>query len=81
MSVQFDSNGVHLRGDCPAADAEALAAGLQAHPDCKVDLSQAAHLHTAVVQVLLAFDADVSGEANDPFTRAVLSKARQDVLF
>jgi spore coat polysaccharide biosynthesis protein SpsF (cytidylyltransferase family) len=81
MSVQFDEDVARLRGDCPAADAEALAGVLQAHPDCTVDVSSAAHLHTAVVQVLFAFDAAMSGTPDNVFLTAILSKEGKDVLF
>jgi len=81
MSVQFDGDVAHLCGDCPAADAEALASGLQAQPHCTVDLSAAGHLHTAVVQVLFAFDAAVHGYPEDAFLAAILKKEGKDVLF
>jgi hypothetical protein len=81
MSVLFDGNVARLHGDCPVADAETLATGLQAYPDCKIDLSAAGHLHTAVVQILLAFDAEISGNPTDAFLTGVLSKEGRMFFF
>ncbi len=67
MSVALEDGVIRLAGAGRIEDAEALVALLQAHPFCLVDLAAAGALHTAVVQVLLAFRPEVAGTAGDDF--------------
>ncbi len=67
MSVALDGGVIRLTGDSRIEDAETLVALLQSHPGCRVDLTPAGRLHTAVVQVLLAFRPAVAGPAGDVF--------------
>lgn len=69
MSLQIVGNTVHLQGECRVEDAEPLLRHLQADSSRIVDVSGAAMLHTAVVQVILALRPPVSGSSNDPFLR------------
>jgi hypothetical protein len=69
MSVRVDGEIAHLVGDCRVEDAEPLLTFLQSGADRAVDLTEAAHLHTAVVQMLLAFRPQVIGPAPDTFVQ------------
>ncbi len=70
MSVLLDGDVIRLTGAGRIEDAEALVALLQAHPGCRVDLTACGPLHTAVVQVLVAFRPELAGQAGDGFLRA-----------
>ena len=69
MSLHLEAGVIHLRGDCPVEAAEALLGLLQAHPAAPVDLGAASALHTAVLQVLLAWRPVVAVPPEDPFAR------------
>ena len=67
MGVTLDGGVIRLSGDVRIEDAEALVRLLQAAPGRTVDVTGVATLHTAVVQVLVAFGAALSGRAADGF--------------
>jgi hypothetical protein len=67
MSVHQDGSTIILRGHCPVEDAEPLLALLQNQPDSLVDISEATHLNAAVLQVLLAYRRELSGQCRDLF--------------
>lgn len=69
MSVGRGDDAILLSGDAPVEDAEPLAALLAAEPALAVDWSQSGRLHTAVVQVLLAFRPAMVGTPGDAFAR------------
>ncbi len=75
MSVTLDGGVVRVAGEARIEDAEALVALLQAQPGCRVDLAAASALHTAVVQVLLAFRPPLAGPVGDPFLNTWLLPA------
>ena len=81
MSVGRDGEVIRLAGDLPVEDAETLAALLAAAPGVAVDWSQAGRMHTAVVQVLLAFSPEMMGEPADAFSlrwlAPLLARARE----
>lgn len=54
MPLSEQSDRVVLTGNCGAEDAEALQTWLVANPRGVVDLEACEHLHTALVQVLVA---------------------------
>jgi hypothetical protein len=68
MTVHLDGEVLRLTGECRVEDAEPLYALLHAVPARRVDLSGAAHLHAAVVQVIMALRPCVEGPVTDPFT-------------
>lgn len=73
MSIRIDGDTVYLEGDCGVEDAEALASALENGSARRVDLSPCRHLHSAVVQALLAFRPTLEGGSKDDFlTRLVL---------
>ena len=68
MSVRRDPKGtVVLEGNCPIEDAEPLLQFLQATPAPACDWSRAVHIHTAVLQVLLAAKPRFIGACGDPW--------------
>jgi hypothetical protein len=67
MSVRLEADVVHLAGACRVEDAEPLVTLLLERPGCSVNLTEAGSLHTAVVQVLMAFRPPVIGPAADEF--------------
>ena len=55
MTVRRGDNGsIVLDGVCPVEDAEPLLQMLQSMPAAQVDLRPCRHLHTAVLQLVLA---------------------------
>lgn len=72
MSVAWDGSCIRLDGHCAVEDAETLAMLLQEDRARTVDLSNARHLHAAVVQALLALRPHTTGFPSDPFTRTWL---------
>lgn len=69
MSVRLDGNVIILEGQCRVEDAEPLLGWLQADRGRTVDLTDAEHLHAAVLQVLMALQPAVRGTARDAFLR------------
>lgn len=55
MSVTRQGDLIRLDGQCRVEDAEVLTGMLQAAPQASLDLSACVELHTAVLQVILAF--------------------------
>lgn len=74
MSVQQEGELVRLVGDCRVEDAEALCATLVGRRIRRVDVSGAQRLHTAVVQALMALDAEVIGRPADAFQERQLAR-------
>ena len=68
MSVTRDvDGGIILDGACPVEDAEPLLQMLQANPSAPLDWTRCSHLHTAVLQVLLAAGTVPTGPCGDPW--------------
>jgi hypothetical protein len=67
MSVSIEDRVIRLDGICRVEDAEPLLLLLQSGSARQVDLTGAGHLHTAVVQVLMAFQPEIIGPPGDPF--------------
>jgi hypothetical protein len=73
VSVRRDESGtIWLEGPCPVEDAEPLLQMLQATPAAAVDWTRCDHLHTAVVQVILAAEPSLLGECGELWIRAWL---------
>jgi hypothetical protein len=77
MTVTIDRQAATaaLQGDCPAEDAEPLAAALEPGGIDTVDLARCGQIHAAVVQALLMFRPKMCGDALDPFVRSLLQPA------
>ncbi|RDI57342.1 hypothetical protein [Microvirga subterranea] len=69
MSVRLNGNVIVLEGPCRVEDAEPLLGWLQADGSRVVELTAVEHLHTAVVQVLMALRPGIRGTGNDAFVR------------
>jgi len=68
MTVQVNDKGaIELSGRCGADDAEALLRHLLAMPGATVVWSESEHLHSAVIQVLLAAAPRMSGPPKNAF--------------
>ena len=67
MAVRSDEDTLHLEGDCPVEEAETLLAWLCAHRQGRIDLSACTHLHTALLQVLIAAGGRIDVAPLDPF--------------
>jgi hypothetical protein len=78
MSVTLDGEFIRLIGDCPVEDAEPLLGHLTAGSQVVVDLRRSGLLHTTVIQVLLAREAKVIGQAGDGFVQAWLLPLFED---
>lgn len=75
MSVSVDNGVLRLQGDCQVEEAETLVGLLQSAGASSVDLSQCRHLHSALVQALLAFRVRIVGESQTPFIRDFVAPA------
>jgi hypothetical protein len=70
VSVSRRSDGtIVLDGRCQVEDAEPLLQLLQATPGAPFDWTQCNHLHTAVLQVILAAQPRLSGQCGDAWVR------------
>ena len=68
MTVRRQTDGtIVLEATCPVEDAEPLLQLLQATPEARCDWSKCTHLHSAVVQVLLAARPGLIGPCADPW--------------
>jgi hypothetical protein len=66
VTVRRESNGsIALVGACPVEDAEPLLQLLQATPGAPCDWTRCSHLHTAVVQVIMAARPAMVGPCGD----------------
>ena len=72
MTVVIEKDRILIQGICGADDVEVLMSALRAHGSSIVDLSEADHLHTAILQVLLAFRPSITGTPRDTFIRTWL---------
>lgn len=73
MGIRYTKTCAVVVGDVPADDAEALSAWVQARSRPMVCLKQSGHLHSAVLQVLLAWRPQLRSEPGDPWLRQVLT--------
>lgn len=68
MSIVRNTAGtIVLSGACSVDEAEALLRLLQETPRAQLDWTSASHLHSAVVQLILAARPDPIGRCGDPF--------------
>jgi hypothetical protein len=74
MSVTREHDGtIVLEGACPVEDAEPLLQLLQKSPDGALDWGRCNHLHTAVLQVILAARIAPAGPCGDSWVRQWLA--------
>ena len=66
MTATRNEHGIIvLQGHCPVEDTEPLLQMLQETPTAMVDWTECSHLHTAIVQVLLAVRPHFTGPCGD----------------
>jgi hypothetical protein len=66
-----------LEGRCPVEDAEPLLQLLQEMPQARCDWRPCTYLHTAVLQVVLAFRPVLAGPCGDPWVRQWIERPVQ----
>ncbi|MEJ0093869.1 MAG: hypothetical protein WDN46_10620 [Methylocella sp.] len=67
MSLQLEGAIIHLIGECRVEDAEALLALLRADGARALDMKECTWLHTAVLQVVLAFRPAIAAPCEESF--------------
>ena len=79
MTVRVTPNGViELSGRCGVEDAEALQRHLLAAPRSAVEWSACEHLHSAVIQVLLAGKPRIRGSPSNAFLEPTSRRSCSD---
>jgi hypothetical protein len=73
MGMKLTKKAVTLDGVVTVEDAEELANWLKKSPKAAVNVSSAGHLHSAVLQVLLALKPRIDGKPADPWLEAALA--------
>jgi hypothetical protein len=75
--VRRDSKGtIVIEGDSPAEDAELLLQLLQATPRAVLDWTQCGHIHTTVLQIVVAAQPALAGPCGDSWVREWLPADR-----
>jgi hypothetical protein len=75
MTVRrIDEFTIALEGVCPVADAQVVRQHLVSAKSATIDLTACERAHTAVVQVLLASEREVDGEAGSLFFEKLLAR-------
>jgi hypothetical protein len=73
MSIRLSAEGaIELHGLCPIEDAETLQQHLLADPGAIVDWRTCEQAHAAVIQVLMAANANLRGPPGSDFLRVRL---------
>ena len=75
MSVHLDGNIIFLEGRMPCRGCGAIARPASGRPGATVDLTDAEHLHAAVLQVLMALRPTIQGTGGDAFLRDWIAPA------
>lgn len=60
MSIEYKKTVAIMEGECAVEDAEVLLEWILLNPKGKINLKQCEHMHTAVLQVLMAVNPSVS---------------------
>jgi hypothetical protein len=67
MPIRYEGGIARLEGDATVEEALELADWLHGREGAAVDLAACTHLHTAILQTLLALRPPVAGPPADPF--------------
>lgn len=67
MPIRYEGDAVRMEGVCAIEEVDGLLAFLERTPSATVSLEACEHLHTAVLQALLAYDVKLVGEVYEPF--------------
>lgn len=74
MALVSSDHGMALTGHCTVEDAEPLFGWLLDHRDAALDLGEATHLHTAVLQAIAATQNPIARAPSDPFLRDLVAQ-------
>lgn len=77
MSIKYTNNIAYLQQTCTVEEAEQLLAWFQSHPKGKINLKACEHLHTAILQVLLAVNPVITAEPQNKQLKTCLKLALQ----
>jgi hypothetical protein len=78
LTVRCDETGtIVLEGPCPVEEAEPLLQLLIANPGARCDWTRCAHLHSAVVQIVLAIGPARVGPCGDPWVERWIAPQSQ----
>lgn len=81
MPISLDSSGdspfIRISGTTPPDEADELLTLLRENPGIPVDLSELEHLHTALMQMMLAAKTPVTAWPEDGFWKCLGSSAAQ----
>ena len=77
LNISGDAAVICISGVTPPDEADELLALLREHPGVAVDLSGLEHLHTALLQLLLAAKTPVAAWPEDSFWRRCLEGSGQ----
>jgi len=76
MPINLDSSGeipvIRISGITPPDEGDELLAMLRENPGAAVDLSELEHLHTALLQILIAADSRITAWPEDDFWKKCL---------
>lgn len=73
MPIVYSPGLARFEDTCGPEEAEAFLDWIRSDPRLRVDLSAAASLHAALLQVLLAGRPALTAEPGDPFLAAILA--------
>ncbi|MBT8763070.1 hypothetical protein KFV02_03905 [Desulfohalobiaceae bacterium Ax17] len=76
MPIKITEDTAIFSDICTVEEAEPLLDWLKEHPAGKLDLKQAQHIHTAILQVLMALQPEIASPPEDEFLQTVLAKVR-----
>ncbi len=67
MAIKLNKKAARFQGVCSIEEAETLLDWVQAQKEPKADLGECAHLHAALLQILLAHRVEVTRLPADPW--------------
>ena len=67
MPIRYTEDAVVLEGVCSIEEVEGLTAYLERTPNATALLHSCEHMHTAILQVLIAYRVALRGEVFSPF--------------
>jgi hypothetical protein len=74
MSLRREDDGtIVLFGSCPVDEAEPLHRMLLSDRSAQLDWTQCSHLHSAIVQLVIAAQPTLAGPCGDPFVERWLA--------
>lgn len=81
MPIECKKKVAYLRGVCAVEEAETLLAWLNDTPGARINMKECEHLHTAVLQVLLAAKPPLSAPPQNEFLARWLGASLQKTSY